>query len=107
MIFYGFPPKESIEIFHFGIFQVGMYPWTKESPRIMAKTIYSKEHKILVERLKKARKEAGLDQIAVAKLLGVTQSQISKIESGQRRIDIVQLKAFARIYKKKIDYFMK
>ena len=95
-------------IFHFGIFQVGIYPWTEEKgPRIMAKTIYSKEHRTLVERLKSARKEAGLDQEEVAKLLGVSQSYVSKIESGQRRIDIVQLKAFARIYRKNIDYFIK
>jgi len=73
----------------------------------MPKTIYSKEHRKLVERLKKARKEAGLDQEAVAKLLRVTQSYISKIESGQRRIDVVQLRRFARVYKKKIDYFLK
>jgi transcriptional regulator with XRE-family HTH domain len=73
----------------------------------MVKAIYSKEHRSLVERLRAARKEAGLDQEAVAKVLGVTQSYISKIESGQRRIDIVQLKAFAKIYKKKIDYFVK
>ena len=73
----------------------------------MAKTIYSKEHRILVERLRKARKEADLDQAAVAKILGVTQSAISKIESGQRRVDLVQLKRFAKVYKKKIDYFIK
>jgi transcriptional regulator with XRE-family HTH domain len=73
----------------------------------MATTIYSKEHRKLVERLKKARKEAGLDQEAVAKLLGVTQSYISKMESGQRRIDIVQLRRFGKVYKKKIDYFIK
>jgi transcriptional regulator with XRE-family HTH domain len=73
----------------------------------MVKAIYSKEHRSLVERLRKARKEAGLDQNGVAKLLGVTQSYIFKIESGQRRIDIVQLRTFARIYRKKIDYFIK
>lgn len=73
----------------------------------MVKAIYSKEHRSLVERLRKARKEAGLDQIAVAKLLKVSQSYVSKIESGQRRIDIVQLKAFAKIYRKKISYFIK
>jgi len=84
-----------------------MYPWTEDSLRVMPKTIYSKEHRTLVERLKRARKERGLDQEDVSKLLGVTQSYISKIESGQRRIDIVQLKAFARIYRKKIDYFIK
>lgn len=40
----------------------------------MNKTIYSKEHKYLVEQLKKSRKEAGLDQKEVAKLLRKTQS---------------------------------
>lgn len=73
----------------------------------MVKTIYSKEHRNLVERLRKAREEKGLDQRDVAKLLGVSQSYVSKIESGQRRIDIVQLKAFARIYRRKVDYFIK
>jgi transcriptional regulator with XRE-family HTH domain len=73
----------------------------------MVKTIYSKEHRSLVERLRTARKEAGLDQNAVAKLLRVSQSYISKMESGQRRIDIVQLKRFAKVYKKKMEYFIK
>ena len=73
----------------------------------MKKTLYSKEHKYLVERLKEARAKSGFDQIKVAKLLGRTQSEISKIEAGQRRIDIVQLKEFAKIYKKDIGYFLK
>lgn len=73
----------------------------------MSKAIYSKEHKYIVDQLKKAREEAGLDQIEVAKLLGKTQSYISKIESGQRRIDIVQLREFAKIYKKDISFFLK
>jgi len=38
----------------------------------MVKAIYSKEHRSLVERLKRARKEAGLDQTEVAKLLRVS-----------------------------------
>ena len=73
----------------------------------MSKAIYSKDHKYIVEQLKKARQEAGLEQEQVAKLLGRTQSHISKIEAGQRRIDVVALKEFARIYKKSIDYFLK
>ncbi len=72
----------------------------------MKKTIYSDEHKHLVEQLRKAREAAGLDQTKVAKLFGKTQSYISKIESGQRRIDLVQLKEFARLYKKKFEYFI-
>jgi len=72
----------------------------------MSKAIYSKEHKYIVEQLKKARKEAGLEQEEVAKLLSKTQSHVSKIESGQRRIDIVTLKEFAKIYQKDISFFI-
>lgn len=66
----------------------------------MKKTIYSREHKELVGKLKKARIEAGLDQGEAARKLGRTQSYISKLESGQRRIDLIQLKELAKIYKK-------
>jgi transcriptional regulator with XRE-family HTH domain len=72
----------------------------------MKKTIYSKEHRNLVGKLKKARGEAGLDQSQAAKKLGRSQSYISKIESGQRRIDIVQLRELAKVYKRKLDYFI-
>jgi transcriptional regulator with XRE-family HTH domain len=54
----------------------------------------------IVALLKEARLEAGLDQVAVAESLGKTQSYISKIESGQRRFDVLQLKAFAKLYEK-------
>lgn len=69
-------------------------------------TIYTKEHKRLVKRLREARIEAGLEQAEAGKLLKKTQSYISKIESGQRRVDIVQLKRFAKLYKKSLDYFI-
>lgn len=73
----------------------------------MDKTIYTKDHKFIIEQLKKARIEAGFDQEKAAELLGKTQSYISKIEAGQRRIDIVQLKEFSKTYKKPLDYFIK
>jgi len=72
----------------------------------MKKTIYSDEHKHLVEQLRKAREAAGFDQTKAAKLLGKTQSYISKIESGQRRIDLVQIKEFSKLYKKPLEYFI-
>lgn len=73
----------------------------------MDKTIYSKGHKALVAKLIKARKDADLLQEDAAKALGRTQSYISKIEAGQRRIDLIQLKEFAKIYKKDLDFFIK
>ncbi len=72
----------------------------------MSKTIYSKEHKYIVGRIKKAREGVGLSQAEVAKLLHKTQSYVSKIESGQRKIDVVQLKEFAKVYKKNLDFFI-
>ena len=73
----------------------------------MAKAIFSKDHKYTIKQLKKARNEAGLGQIEVAKLLDKTQSHLSKIEAGQRRLDITQLKEFAKIYKKDLSFFIK
>jgi transcriptional regulator with XRE-family HTH domain len=73
----------------------------------MVKTIFTKEHKLIVERLKKARLESNLSQKQAAILLKTTQSNISKTESGQRRIDMVQAKAYAKLYKKSFNYFLR
>ncbi len=72
----------------------------------MSKTIYSDDHQELVVKLKKARKIAKLTQIDVADALGVTQSLISKIENGQVRLDIIQIKKLAKLYQKPVDYFL-
>ena len=73
----------------------------------MPRAIYTKDHNTIVERLKKARLDACLGQIEVAEKLGRTQSYVSKIESGQRRFDVLQLKEFAKLYKKSLDYFVR
>jgi transcriptional regulator with XRE-family HTH domain len=73
----------------------------------MDKTIYTKSHRHIVKQLIKARKNVGLRQADVAKRVGRTQSYISKIEAGQCRIDVVQLKELAEIYKKRLNYFIK
>ncbi len=72
----------------------------------MPKSIYGAEYKKVVENLRKAREEAGFRQEDVAQKLSKPQSYISKIERGERRVDVVELKAFARLYKKPIDYFI-
>lgn len=73
----------------------------------MNKSIYSDDYKFLTKQLKKARLEANLTQKEVSEILNRTQSYISKIESGELRIDVVQLKEIARLYKKGLDYFLK
>lgn len=72
----------------------------------MEKTIYTQVYKKIIERLIKAREDVGFTQIQVAKKLGKHQSFISKCETGERRIDIVELKVIAKIYKKPINFFL-
>lgn len=73
----------------------------------MKKSIYSNDYKFLIKQLKKARIEAGFNQKEVANKLNRTQSYISKIESGQLRVDVIQLKELAELYKKSLDCFLK
>ena len=68
--------------------------------------LHSKEYKKFLERLKKARLETGLTQREVADSLGFQQSFVSKSELGERRIDVIELSAFAKLYKKPITYFL-
>lgn len=72
----------------------------------MPKSIYSKDYKEIINRLKKARVDAGLSQQVIADELGKPQSYVSKIESGERRIDAAELKELAKIYKKEASYFI-
>ena len=73
----------------------------------MSKSVYSKEYKAIIGRLKTVRIEADLSQQVVADKLGKPQSYISKIESGERRLDVAEMKKFAVIYNKPADYFLK
>jgi transcriptional regulator with XRE-family HTH domain len=73
----------------------------------MTKAIYQNEYRQIAEKLKKARNEAGLTQKDVSERIGKPQSYISKAESAEQRIDIVELKQFANLYKKTINYFIK
>lgn len=69
-------------------------------------TIYTKEYKNITQKLLNARKESGLKQVDVAKKLGKPQSYVSKIEKGERRLDVLELIKLAKIYKKHITYFI-
>lgn len=73
----------------------------------MSKSIFTKDYKEIVNRLKLTRIDAGLSQQAVADKFGKPQSYVSKIESGERRLDVAEIKKFAEIYKKEVSYFIK
>jgi transcriptional regulator with XRE-family HTH domain len=70
------------------------------------KTIYSKKRKFLSLRLIEARENAGLTQSQVANTKLISQSELSKIENGQRRIEFLVLLTLAELYKKEITFFI-
>jgi transcriptional regulator with XRE-family HTH domain len=67
---------------------------------------YTPRYKAFLKRLRSAREAAGLTQVEVADRLGRPQSFVSKCESGERRVDVVELEEFARIYGKRLSYFL-
>jgi transcriptional regulator with XRE-family HTH domain len=62
----------------------------------MEKSIFTQEYAFFLSHLRAARKAAGLTQEQVAKRLQQTQSFVSKCERGERRIDVVELRAFCQ-----------
>ena len=62
----------------------------------MANTIRSKGQEALCQALVDARKNAGLGQDDLADRLKCHLSLVARIESGERRIDVVELVVLAR-----------
>jgi transcriptional regulator with XRE-family HTH domain len=61
----------------------------------MAKAKYSSTYVRLRQLLIETRKKARLHQAEVAKRLGRPQSFVSKVESGERRLDVGEFVEFA------------
>ncbi len=63
----------------------------------MKKLRFSAKYKRLLKTLRAVRQEASLTQEEVAKHFEAHASFISKIESGERRIDVVELAELCRL----------
>lgn len=62
--------------------------------------------KYIADRLKQARLDSGLSQIEVAELLERPQSFVSRSETGDRQIEVLDLYQFAKILNKPVSYFL-
>jgi transcriptional regulator with XRE-family HTH domain len=58
----------------------------------MEKSLFTHDYRLFCRLLKKAREQANVTQVQLAKRLKETQSEISKFERGERRMDLVQLR---------------
>lgn len=68
-------------------------------------SIRSLKYRSFVARLKEARNATGMTQAVAAKRLGKPQSFVSKSESGERRVDAVELFEFAALYRCSVEAF--
>ncbi|GAB4590769.1 helix-turn-helix transcriptional regulator [Edwardsiella tarda] len=59
-------------------------------------SIYSYEYQSIIKTLKARRIELKITQAQLAQELGKPQSFVSKIESGERRLDIIEFVHIAR-----------
>jgi transcriptional regulator with XRE-family HTH domain len=73
----------------------------------MEKTIYTREYGVVIRLLKEARQSAGVTQVGLAQALGLTQSQVSKIERGDSRLDILQLRSICGVYRLTLGEFVR
>lgn len=65
------------------------------------------EKEILRNLLRQQRNEAGLRQVDLARKLGKPQSYISKYESGEKSLDILEIKEICAVFKITLTEFSK
>ena len=63
----------------------------------MGKTLGSARHKLLIDFIVSKREAAGLTQAQLAEKLGEYQSFVARLESGQRRIDVIEFLELASV----------
>ena len=60
----------------------------------MRKSIHSAENRLLLGMLKRSRRARGLRQRDLGVSLGRDQAFVSKVESGERRLDVIELRSW-------------
>jgi transcriptional regulator with XRE-family HTH domain len=73
----------------------------------MQKSRHSKPYLRFLRALREARTAAGVTQAQAGKAFGTHPSFISKCESGERRVDVVELAQFCRLYRIRLTDFLR
>lgn len=63
------------------------------------------DRKALGERLREAREYLGFSQDQVATFMRISRSALSLMETGQRKVDALELKKLAELYKRPAAHF--
>ena len=73
----------------------------------LSKTLGTSRHRALIAFLTAKRHAAGMSQTDLAKALGEYQSFVARMESGQRRIDVIEYEKLAQILKFDVHEFFR
>ncbi|MDE6066001.1 MAG: helix-turn-helix transcriptional regulator [Duncaniella sp.] len=57
----------------------------------MEKSIHQKRYRTMIALLRKRRETRGMTQIQLAEKLNISQAVVSKIETCERRLDLIEL----------------
>lgn len=60
------------------------------------KSIHSENYRIVIQTLRNLREDKGITQNQLATMLGCNQTVVSKIETFERRIDIIELRTICQ-----------
>jgi transcriptional regulator with XRE-family HTH domain len=69
-------------------------------------TPYQATYDAFLGRLVAAREEANLTQREVSAKMGMSHSFLSKCETGDRRVDVIEFLQLAKLYSKPLAFFL-
>jgi transcriptional regulator with XRE-family HTH domain len=62
----------------------------------MEKSVHTREYAVLLKLLRETRRAAGVTQVRLAERIGESQSHLSKMERGEVRLDLIQMRTICR-----------
>ncbi len=63
----------------------------------MEKSVFTHEYTVFLALLRETRQAANVTQVQFAERIGETQSYVSKLERGELRVDLIQLRTICRV----------
>lgn len=63
------------------------------------------ERLAIADKLRQCREYVGLSQDEVASRLAIPRSALSNIETGQRKVDVIELRKLSTLYRRPVSYF--
>ena len=86
-----------ITISDFWIIRISDYATVDTWSTAMPKSLHSQRHLAVAAAVANARRAAGMTQAQVAKAMGRHQPFVANIESGERRVDVIELLDIASV----------